>query len=84
MEKNLWPPIETLVASHEVAGLAIAVVRAGEVVSRGFGVRDVGTGEPVTPETMFHLASVSKPVVATAVVSLATARDAGEPALDSC
>jgi CubicO group peptidase (beta-lactamase class C family) len=31
---------------------------------------------------MFHLASVSKPFVATAVVSLATDRDAGEPALD--
>ncbi len=31
---------------------------------------------------MFHLASVSKPFVATAVVSLAIARDAGEPVLD--
>ena len=68
--------------SHDVAGLAVAVVRDGEVVSRGFGVRDVGTGAPVTPETMFHLASVSKPFVATAIVSLATARDAGEPVLD--
>ena len=54
-----------------MAGVAVAVVREGEVVSRGFGVRDV-TGAPVTPETMFHLASVSKPFVATAVVSLAT------------
>jgi CubicO group peptidase (beta-lactamase class C family) len=31
---------------------------------------------------MFHLASVSKPFVATATVSLAAARDAGEPVLD--
>ena len=31
---------------------------------------------------MFHLASVSKPFVATAIVSLATAPDAGEPVLD--
>jgi CubicO group peptidase (beta-lactamase class C family) len=82
VENDLWPLIETLVGSHDVAGLAVAVVREGEVASRGFGVRDVGTGAPVTPETMFHLASVSKPVVATAVVSLATARDAGEPVLD--
>lgn len=82
MEGSLWPLIETLVGSHEVAGLAVAVVREGEVASRGFGVRDVGTGEPVTPETMFHLASVSKPVVATAVVSLGAARDAGEAVLD--
>ncbi len=78
----MWPLVETLLGSHDVAGLAVAVVRDEEVVSRGFGVRDVGSGESVTPETMFHLASVSKPFVATAIVSLATAQDAGEPALD--
>ena len=77
----MWPLVEAFLGSHEVAGLAIAVVREEEVVSRGFGVRDVGSGELVTPETMFHLASVSKPFVATAIVSLATARD-GEPVLD--
>lgn len=82
MEESLWPLLEALVGSHDVAGLAVAVVREGEVASRGFGVRDVGTGEPVTAETMFHLASVSKPVVATAIVSLAMAQDAGKPTLD--
>ena len=78
----MWPLVETFLCSHDVAGLAVAVVREGEVVSRGFGVRDVGTGAAVTPETMFHLASMSKPFVATAIVSLATAREAGEPVLD--
>jgi len=78
----LWPLVETFLGSHAVAGLAVAVVREGEVVSRGFGVRDVGTGAAVTPETMFHLASMSKPFVAIAIVSLTTAREAGEPMLD--
>jgi len=78
----LWPLVEGFVGSHDVAGVAVAVVRDGEAVSRGFGVRDVRTGEPVTPETMFHLASVSKPFVATAVVSLAAARDAAGRVLD--
>ncbi len=41
--------------SHEAAGLAVAVVREGEVVSRGFGVRDAGTGEPVTPDLLGRL-----------------------------
>ena len=82
VEEGLWPLVETFLGSHDVAGLAVAVVREEEVVSRGFGVRDVGSGASVTPETMFHLASVSKPFVATAIVSLATARDAGEPVLD--
>lgn len=82
VEHGLWPLVETLLGSHDVAGLAVAVVREEEVVSRGFGVRDVRSGASVTPDTMFHLASVSKPFVATAIVSLATARDAGEPVLD--
>lgn len=79
--QGLWPLVETFLGSHEVAGLAVAVVRDGEVFSHGFGVRDVGTGDRVTPETMFHLASVSKPFVATAVVSMATAADVDEPVL---
>jgi len=78
VEEGLWPLVETCLGSHEAAGLALAVVREGEVVARGFGARDLGTGAPVTPETMFHLASVSKPFVATAIVSLAT----GPSALD--
>jgi CubicO group peptidase (beta-lactamase class C family) len=82
VEEGLWPLVERLLGSQDVAGLAVAVVRGEELVSRGFGVRDVGSGAPVTPETMFHLASVSKPFVATAIVSLATARDAGDPVLD--
>lgn len=68
VEEGLWPLVESFVGSHDVVGLAVAVVRDGEVVSRGFGVRDVGSDTPVTPETMFHLASVSKPFVATAIV----------------
>ncbi len=82
VEEGLWPLVETFLDSHEAAGLAVAVVRDEEVVSRGFGVRDIGSGASVTPETMFHLASVSKPFVATGIVSLSTARGAGEPVLD--
>jgi len=82
VEDDLWPLVETFLDAHDAAGLAVAVVRDDEVVARGFGVRDVGSGAPVTPETMFHLASVSKPFVATAIVSLATARDGAGPVLD--
>ncbi|MFL6176234.1 MAG: serine hydrolase [Ornithinibacter sp.] len=82
VEAGLWPLIDSFLGSHDAAGVAVAVVRDEDVVSRGFGVRDVGTGEPVTPETMFHLASVSKPFVATAIVSLATGQGGGRPVLD--
>src|SRR4029453_9512933 len=34
----------------------------GKVVwARGFGVKDVTTNEPVTPETLFQAGSISKP-----------------------
>jgi CubicO group peptidase (beta-lactamase class C family) len=79
---QLWPLVEGLLGSHDVAGLAVAVVHEDDVFARGFGVRDIGTGAPVTPETMFHLASVSKPFVATAVVSFATTPGDGDPVLD--
>ena len=40
-----------------VPGVAVAVVHKGELVyAKGFGVRDVDTGEPVTPDTVFQLA----------------------------
>jgi CubicO group peptidase (beta-lactamase class C family) len=81
-EQGLWPRVAAFVDSYETAGLAVAVVSDEEVVARGYGVRDVRTGAPVTPQTMFHLASVSKPFVATAIVSLAMEGGDGHAALD--
>ncbi|WP_432478847.1 serine hydrolase [Nocardioides sp. GXQ0305] len=83
VEATLWPRVERYLDAHEAAGVAVAVVCDDEVVARGFGVRDAGSGAPVTPETMFHLASVSKPFVATAIVGLATTSPgAGRPTVD--
>src|SRR6202011_164397 len=54
-----------------VPGLAIAVVFQDKVVSAaGFGVRDVNTQEPVNADTVFQLASLSKPVGSTVVAEL--------------
>lgn len=79
-QASLWPLVERVVATHALAGLAVGVVQDGEVaVARGFGTRDVRTGAPVTPETLFHLASVSKTFVAAAVVDLVPALDLDAP-----
>ena len=44
-----------------VPGLAMAIVKDDEVIfSRGFGFRDVQKGLPVTPHTLFMIASVTK------------------------
>lgn len=45
----------------EMAGLAVAVVEAGELRFVGtYGVADRSSGAPVTPQTVFRWASVSK------------------------
>jgi CubicO group peptidase (beta-lactamase class C family) len=61
---------ETLEATG-VPGAAIAVVYRDEVVYlRGFGVREAGGDEPVTEDTVFQLASMSKPIASTIVAAL--------------
>ncbi len=54
-----------------VAGLAIAVVFQDKVVyAQGFGVREVGKPEKINADTVFQLASVSKPIGSTVVAAL--------------
>src|ERR1700732_847334 len=62
---------EKEIAQAAVPGLAIAVVFQDQVVyAAGFGVRDVNTREPVNVDTVFQLASLSKPIGSTVVAEL--------------
>jgi CubicO group peptidase (beta-lactamase class C family) len=64
--------LEQLMRRLRVPGVSIAVVRDFEVHwAKGYGVADVETRRPVTPETLFQAASISKPVTALAVMRLA-------------
>ena len=59
------------IQENAVPGLAIAVVFQDKVVyAKGFGVRDVKTKAPVDADTVFQLASVSKPIGSTVVAEL--------------
>ena len=61
--------IRELMAAGRLPGLSAAVVRGGEVVwSHAWGMANIDAGRRVTPDTLFMLASVSKTVVATAVL----------------
>ena len=54
-----------------VPGLAIAVVYRGQVVFlKGYGLRKLGETARVDPDTVFEIASVSKPIASTIVASL--------------
>ncbi len=71
LDVQLTPYIDGLLTTNGIAGLALAVVHEGNVVyARGFGVQDMNTSKAVTPNTVFHLASISKPFVATAIMQL--------------
>lgn len=59
---------EDLMTSSGVPGMAVAVVHGGKTLyAKGFGVRDSATGEKVDADTVFQLASLSKPIAATVV-----------------
>jgi CubicO group peptidase (beta-lactamase class C family) len=56
-------------------GAAVAVVSGDRVVfSKGFGVSNVETGSPVTPDMLFRIGSITKMFTATMLVTLAEER----------
>src|SRR4051794_5068225 len=65
---------------HRAPGMAVAVALDGaEVYAEGSGEREIGTGAPVTPDTVFGVASVTKSFTALAIMQLA---EAGKLAVD--
>ncbi|MEV7590640.1 serine hydrolase domain-containing protein [Streptomyces sp. NPDC089922] len=66
------PDIEAERARHGIPGMAVAVVNAdGLVHSRGFGrTSSREDADEVTPETVFRLGSVTKPLTATTLLRL--------------
>jgi CubicO group peptidase (beta-lactamase class C family) len=69
---RLEQTIEHLMEKEHIPGLAVAVVKDEEVIyARGFGV--TSTEDPavsVTPQTLFRIGSITKPLVGTAVMRL--------------
>lgn len=60
----------------EVPGMAIAVVHGDKTVfAEGFGVLEAGKPGEVTPDTVFQIASLSKPLSATGVSAAIGASD---------
>src|ERR1700693_5438651 len=55
----------------QVPGLAVAIVQNDRVVyAKGFGVREIGKPDPVTPDTLFEIASTTKAFTTTALAIL--------------
>lgn len=62
---------QKIIDDKGVPGLSIAVVYRDEVVYlKGFGLREEGKPDPVDADTVFQIASLSKPVSSTVVAAL--------------
>jgi len=63
--------IKAEMQKRRIPGLALAVVKEGKVVkAKGYGVANLEHDIPVTPQTVFAIASLDKQLTATAVMML--------------
>ncbi|WP_293866753.1 serine hydrolase domain-containing protein [Steroidobacter sp.] len=66
--------IRRQLVENQVPGIAVSVWRNGKIVwAEGFGWADVERRVPATEHTMFHLASVTKPLTSLGVMTLVQA-----------
>ncbi len=77
---QLAAAVQEVMQKGRVPGAAFALIRDGELAGeRVLGLADAASGAPVTVETIFEAASLSKPVVAYIVLKIA---ERGEIDLD--
>ena len=73
--------VERVMQQYSVPGASLAVAKDGRLVyAKGFGVANLRTREPVTPDTLFNLASCTKAISAFGVLRLV---DMGRLQLDA-
>lgn len=78
--QDLCSRVVTLMEHLKVPGVSIGVWHAGEEQTAGFGVTHIDYPQPVTPETLFQIGSISKTFVGTAVMRLV---EQGKVSLDA-
>lgn len=76
---SLDPLVEELIDRWKVPGVAVGILHKGEREYLGYGITSIETCEPVAPDTLFQIGSVSKVYTTTLVLQLC---DQGLLALD--
>jgi CubicO group peptidase (beta-lactamase class C family) len=63
--------IDELRAQLRIPGMSAVIIRNQEVVwAKGFGYADYENRVPATPDTVYHVASITKPIAATLIMQL--------------
>ena len=70
-EAEIDKTVERAMEAFEIPGIALGIVRDGKLTyAKGYGVKSVDTGEPVTPETLYGVASNTKAMTVAALAML--------------
>ncbi len=68
---RIGPAMQAYIDRGVYAGVRTLVARRGTIVQDGtYGLRDKEAGLPMTPDAIFRLYSMTKPVVSTALMTL--------------
>jgi CubicO group peptidase (beta-lactamase class C family) len=69
--ERIRPVMQSYVDEQVVAGISTMISRRGRIVhAEQFGFRDREAGLPMTPDTIFRIYSMTKPIVSTALMML--------------
>jgi serine beta-lactamase-like protein LACTB, mitochondrial len=69
--KKIETAVAKFMAASSAPGVSVAVVKDGEYVwAAGFGMADLENSVPATSQTLYRLASISKPITAAAAMQL--------------
>lgn len=67
--------VEAKMRAANITGLSLAVIHEGKLIkAQGYGLADKSSRKPVTTETLFQAASISKPVAALGALRLVEQR----------
>lgn len=71
LDTILTPYIKNIITAYDLPGVAVGIVKDNTIVyAKAYGHINTETKEPLKLTSMFHMASVSKPFVATAIMQL--------------